>query len=256
MNVPTNFPRLLRHLLVGMACLLATPSLIPAQSKGPDLLGISFGMPAEQARKVLQAHSPLARVTPTVGRPEDFSLTVATVGSPPDQIEVSTTDPARPPVVWFIRRTLQLDSGVSAPMATSSMMDALRQKYGKETLIDQRGPTFQIVSWLFDQNGRLVPSADRRMLNECHGYAHPNLIVGQQAIVQTPFAQQCFSSYVAVRAELTEQKPGILTNAMVALVNLPMAYQARLVVTKAQENTAEKARQEELEKARQNRPKF
>ena len=59
------------------------------------------------------------------------------------------------PAVWLVQRTQNFNP--TNPMTKSALLSALREKYGKETLT-ARGGSF--LSWIFDQSGRLLSTAD------------------------------------------------------------------------------------------------
>jgi hypothetical protein len=240
-----------RLLMVGsvLALIAMTAWGIGAQGRGPDLLGLYPGMPAAEAFKVLQAHSSVARVTQSTMR-DQFSLSIDVEGYA-DTITVLTTDPASPAVVWHINRTLYYSG---KPMAKSTMLDALRQKYGKEAAMEQRVNT-TLVWWLFDREGRLVPS-NLRMVKECHALGGTDLVRRGPLQGSSADVQACYSSYIVVYASMLERAPDILDHVDVTFFSLPIGYQASLAVRKTQQSEAEKKRQEELERARQNKPKF
>jgi hypothetical protein len=242
-----------RLLLATVAWLIAASWQTAAQSRGPDLLGLYLGMPDDQARKVLQSHSSVSRVELTPGQLDHFSLVVNLPGSA-DSIHVGTTDPAKPSVVWRVRRTLNYGDPANAA-AKSTIIDALRQKYGKETALQQVTFNTTELWWLFDREGRPAPSGDLRMLKDCQTLVLQPLDA-RQASTQPAFMKGCYASYIAVHARLVEAKPDLLQNAEVILVSLPIGYEAALAVRKAQQSEAERQQKEELEKARQVRPKF
>jgi hypothetical protein len=137
----------------------------------PDLLGIYPGMPAAAARAQLQKRSSTINVM-TTNPPNGFSLNI------PDPmirevINVYLTLPPNDQTVWMIQRSQNFSP--QNPMSQNALLTALREKYGKETLTNDRGGGGLYVYWIFDPNGKLLSSADMG-LTGCIGTSFVNYV--------------------------------------------------------------------------------
>jgi hypothetical protein len=232
---------------IGVAAALAqTPNGPTPQT--PDLLGIYAGMPAAAARAQLQKHS--SRINVMTGI-DEFSLDIMDSTSP-ERIKIYLTLPPNDQAVWMIQRIQSFTT--RNPMSQNALMTALREKYGKETLTNERagGP---YVYWIYEQNGRLLSSADMD-LTGCLGGNFINYVrIGPPRQPNTS-EQNCFRSFFAVTAMLNRSGPELLGSYNVELVNLPYALKAATATGNANNAAADQDRREQIEKADQNKPKF
>lgn len=222
---------------------------LPVTPHAPDLLGIYPGMPSAAAQAQLQKHSNTVNVQPSA---TGFALAIPDPKNR-DQITVYLTQPPNdPPTVWMIQRAQVFDPGVS--MSKETLMAALRQKYGKETLMSDRGGGGQFYYWIFDQSGKLQSTADPRIMgcsgslfitNMTHGPDRTNAVL-----------DLCYGQFLAVTASLNMRDPQLLRAYSVELVNMPYAVKAATITMNANNGAAEKARQEELKNAKKNKPTF
>jgi len=235
------------------AAMATSGQSLPATPHTPDLLGIYPGMPMNVARMTLQKHSAKYQIqndaTPEVG----FSLT-----NPDPQIRemvnVYLTKAPNEPAVWLITKS-QVFSPQS-PMSVTALITALREKYGKETLTDDRGGGGLYLSWLFDQDGRSLASANPA-LKGCRGGSFVIYMRNRLPQVLNEDEKRCYASYFAVTAGLNRKSdPTLLEAYNVELVNLPYAFRAATVTANADNAVAEKARQEQMKKANKNKPDF
>lgn len=234
----------------------ARPSaqLAPAASaqRGPDLLGLYPGMPAEAGRRCLQAHSDSVRVQDVQNF--TFSLNVNDSGGS-DQITVYLTAPPNPPAAWAIVRNVNYHPSNS--VATSTLLATLCEKYGKETASLACGSTNTSFWWLFDLNGQRVASGDPCTLATYQAAFQNNMNMSQTGPPPSPYApwQPCFSSYYALHVSIGQSYgPELVNNFSAALVNLPLGYRAAMATRNAQNAAAEAAKQQELEKAKTKKP--
>src|SRR5260221_3070418 len=126
-------PVCLALVFIGLAALTPAQNL-PATPHTPDLLGIYPGMPANEARAMLQKHSTTVYVK-TGSPPESgFGLAI-TDPKNPDLINVDLIREPNDPNVWLITRSWVYYPGAGGPgLSQEALLTALRQKYGKETL--------------------------------------------------------------------------------------------------------------------------
>jgi len=224
---------------------------LPATPHTPDLLGIYPGMPMNPARAQLQQRSSKYQVVSHTVAENGFGLTIP---DPTDQdhVDVYLTMAPNDPAVWMIRRTQGFGPG--RPMAQNALLTALRQKYGKETLTANRGGGGLYLYWIFDQSGKLLPTADQG-LTGCSGNTFINNIVSGPGHGNT-ILDRCYASFYAVTAMLNPGNAELLIAYTVELVNMPYAVKAATITMDANKAAAEKAKQNELNKANQNKPTF
>jgi len=237
----------LRRLLVLAVAGLITSIVIGAQGPTPDLLSLQVGMPQNVARTALQKRMPgsIFAITPT-----GFTL------SDPmnrDMVSVYVTAEPNDPAVWMIQRSQGFTEQNS--MSQKALMTALREKYGKETLTNDRGGGGLYVYWIYDQNGKLLSSADMG-LTGCKGINFINYVrIGPPRQPNT-LEQSCFQSFFAVTAMLNRSGPELLGAYTVELVNLPYALKAATATGNANNAAADQGRRNQIEKGDQNKPKF
>jgi hypothetical protein len=233
---------------IGFAAAGSAQSLPPTPHT-PDLLGIYPGMSNAAARAQLQKHSDAVNVaTSETG----FGMTIPDPKNR-DQIRVYLTQPPNdPPSVWMIQRAQAFDPGVS--MSKENLLAALRQKYGKETLTSDRGGGGQYFYWIFDQGGKLLPTADQRIVG-CSGNSFiTNIRRGPEKT--NAVLDLCYGSFLAVTASLNMRDAQLLQAYSVELVNMPYAVRAATITMNANNAAADQARGSELNKANQNKPTF
>ena len=236
---------------IGLAAARAqTPNGPPPQT--PDLLGIYPGMPAVAARAQLQKRSSTINVITLGNPPTGFSLNILDPMIR-DSISVHLTQPPNDQAVWMIQRT----QGFSAqnPMSQNTLMTALREKYGKETLTNDRGGGGLYVYWIYDQTGKLLSSADMG-LTGCMGINFANYVRIGPPAQPNALQQDCFRSFFAVTAMLNRRDAQLLEAYNVELVNLPYALKAATATGNASNAAADQSRRNQIEKGDQNKPKF
>jgi hypothetical protein len=238
-----------RSLVLPAIALLLLPAVLGAQAPTtPDLLGIHAGMLGQAARATLQKRAPQVIVQPTG---TGFSLSI-TDPQNQDMVSVYLTGAPNDPAVWMIQRTQNFYP--TNPMSAKALLDALHQKYGKETLTARGG---SLLYWIFDQSGHLLPSADEG-LTACVGGASNFINLVRDGLTRqlAPLEQTCFRSFNAVTATLNTgvRDPQLLLAYTIELVNLPSAFRAATATGNARNADAERERQELLRKANEKKP--
>jgi hypothetical protein len=227
------------------------PQSPPATSHTPDLLGIYPGMPVNAARAMLQKHSSKYTVHVNALPESGFSLQALDIR---DIVAVDLTQAPNEPTVWRISRSQNIS--LDHPMSPSALIAALREKYGKETMSQDRGGGGQYFYWLYDPNGRLLASADPALMGCTTGGFTLQMATGPPPTA-TENEQKCYRSFFAVTASLNRTaNPDLLQAYNVELVNLPYAYNASSNTQRVKNAAAEKARQEQQKNANQNKPSF
>jgi hypothetical protein len=236
----------------GVAAAVAQTALHPVPHT-PDLLGIYPGMPAAAARAQLQKRSSTTNVVSmSTTPPNGFTLNIPDPVAR-DAINVYLTMPPNEQTVWMIQRS----QGFTAqnPMSQTALLTALREKYGKETFTNDRGGGGLYVYWIFDQTGKLLPSADNGLAG-CTGVNFVDYVRNGPPAQPNTIQQQCFRSFFGVTAMLNRASGELLQAYTVELMNLPYAFTAATVTANAKNAAADQARRNEIEKADQNKPKF
>ena len=144
----------------------AAVTLDPA--KMPDVLGVRLGMPAQEALAVLHKTFPSDMYQgmpvdwwPSAEKPYyGYNVLSRAPGNFTD-VTLSFTAPPGPQIVWrVVRITQHLHTN------QSTMVSALREKYGKETVAYTRGggteppandAAIGRLLWLYDETGARVP---------------------------------------------------------------------------------------------------
>lgn len=119
----------------------------PTGTVVPNILGIQIGMTPEQVGSALRSFDPKIQITQI---PEYFRMTAVTaVNEISDQIEITLSPLPSPPVVLSVSRR----NSSSKPIAISSVLDSLEEKYGKPKEV-WGGRYF----WFFDRLNKPVPA--------------------------------------------------------------------------------------------------
>ena len=138
----------------------------PAPGKLPDVLGITTGMPMQQAMDLMKAHDPghgvIIRqwlIPQAFGdKPVTYQISTATTGED-DTLEVDVTLPPQPQVVWQIQRVIGGRNRFKSTLA--NVDNSLYQKYGmpwNPNPLLPLNPKDQ--QWFFTEQGRaLNPTA-------------------------------------------------------------------------------------------------
>ena len=233
---------------VGLASFTRAQSL-PATPPTPDLLGIYPGMPGPAARAQLQKHSATINVKSASQPLMGFGMTIPDQNY--DMITVYLTQEPNEPTVWLIQRS-QNFARVNS-MSKDTLLAALRQKYGKETLTWDKGGGGLFLYWIFDQSGKLLATADER-LKGCSGAAFVTHI--SRPDNGGDDLDNCYRSFFAVTASLNQFDEKLLQAYQVELVNLPYAVSAATATMSANNKAADQARRNLENKANQNKPVF
>lgn len=157
-----------------LACAAQLPAqTLPPTPQSPDLLGIYIGMPAAAAKAQLQKHSSTP-ITMDGDPAQGFQMPISDVKNA-DQIQVFLTYAPNNPAVWMIIRTqLYYPSAGGPALSYQAVLDALHQKYGKETVSSDH-PVSMILYWIYDANGKQLTSASAA-LQACDGGSYESYI--------------------------------------------------------------------------------
>jgi hypothetical protein len=205
------------------------------------------------ARSVLQKHSSAYQVQNDNPPELGFSLSIPDMQIR-ETVSVSLTQAPNEPTVWLIEKGQNFSS--QNEMSVTALIAALREKYGKETMLDDRGGGGLYLYWVYDPSGRLLTSADRA-LTGCNGGSFVLYMRNGLPQVLNEDQKRCYNSFYAVTASLNRlSNPELLQAYNVELVNLPYAFRAATLSTNAKNAAAEQARLEQMRKANKNKPAF
>jgi hypothetical protein len=222
---------------------------LPATPHTPDLLGLYPGMTKQAGRAQLQKHSDDVYVQNISGN--SFNLVLPNQNR--DIVTVSLTQPPNdPPGVWMIQRSQNFDPGNA--MSKETLLEAMREKYGKESLMSDHGGGGQYYYWAYDKSGKLLANADPRYMN-CSGSLFINNMTNGPDKTNESNAL-CYGSFIGVTLNLNMRDAQLLQAYSLELVNMPYAVAAATVTRNANKAVAEKARQDAIDQANKNKPKF
>jgi hypothetical protein len=254
----------------------------PAPGKLPDILGITTGIPAQQALDLLRAHDPGHTVVygrwtiPQMYGDKTLVGEINTVTSRADLIAVSLTPPPLEQRVYGIHRQLR----VMAPRA--GLVNELLQKYGAQVWAPgPLPPNPNTWTWLFDETGQpvIAPSnqADRYKMRDCvsqsqgwdvgapleqiassvdtttHPYSHPTVV--QAVPMLDPAVHHVCDNVVIVSAELGGSEPNWIMDVRIA--DFTMQHRAAKVLNDTLNAMVQKGAQQQQNNASQQAlPKF
>ncbi len=162
-----------RTLVCIIAALVATLSAHAEDTAGPnlDVAGIKIGMGVREAMAALKAENPHFRIDLSPHQLEGFPkplhpfVSGEQMTSPTndaESISLLFTMPPNKEAVWGIKRDCNYRAGHRPP--TESTLAALRAKYGPEN-IPSTNPRTQILIWVFDDKGKLLPADEAKKVN-------------------------------------------------------------------------------------------
>ena len=229
---------------------------LPPTPRTPDLMGIYPGMPASAARVQLQKRSSTVNVISASPADSGFGLNI-TDPKGPEGTNVNLTLAPNDPTVWWITRSqAYYQNSGGPPLMLNTVLTALREKYGKETMTHDQGGGGLYVFWLFDQSGKLLATADPT-LQGCNSGQFSLYMRNGLPRAPTQVEQACFKFYFGVKAGFNSVAAnGMLNSYTVELVNLPYAYRAAMNTANAKKAADQKAQQDLINRGEQNKPSF
>lgn len=247
----------------------------------PDILGIQLGMPAREAYAKLQAQIPKNKIQvtstnlPTIDKPVITTFSSA----PPEQIMMGmeadqvTVDVTLPPNKQVVLRVARQHYFPNNGIPKTTLLAALREKYGKETLtnVQQGKPAtddnkIENLLWLFDEQGRPVP------LPASSGSNAPTLattltfsqclamdislglveVYAEHYKGQNPQNDWCYANFTGVYAVLSQSGvPELYSQMTITSISYPLALRASEATLKWKKDIAAGQHKQELEKAKQ-----
>ena len=246
----------------------------------PDILGIHLGATPHEALVAAQQNykaQAMPNQLPMVGIPQPLDLGFqinlgATGAAGNDQLVVELTPPPNPQVVWRVARmTNRIHTN------RSTLLSALRQKYGKEAIAfvfnganEDSGITtddgqISTLVWLMNERGQRVPAPrPSSILRQC-AYPSPNAIGYSREYLEgqggtfDPFSTWSKTTCVGIVASIQPDlrgDPQIIEQMMIAVFDAPLEVRAQNATVTWWKAAIERARQQEREKTKQNAPKL
>jgi hypothetical protein len=242
-------------------------------SKLPDVAGIHVGIPSDEVTGIIKKLHPNATFQPEIGYIRGSGIAVAdkqqagtwaqssVTQALVDNINVDYTWTPNKPTAFLIKRSLPYPQ----PVVHQVLVDALRQKYGKEIQADGASASTTVVTddniaamwWLFDEQGHPVPRGPVTghepygCIYVQEGQAY-NKVVMDYLNHSLPAASFCDSVILLyVRFE-----PGPVHSTTTYLVDLALLRRSAVATGDWARAGAQKQHQEEQQKANQAKPSF
>ena len=151
-------------------------AMIAAKAGFIEIVGVKLGMPIKTAMDTLKAHNPNLTVDPSLTLPPYEALpgvvmtplfiskkNTNTSGPEKESIGLFVTMAPTEPLVWGVIRELWYEKEDTRP-TVETMVAALRQKYGQETLKDVSNR----LIWVYDVQGQQMTEAKAKdVLTRC-----------------------------------------------------------------------------------------
>lgn len=160
-----------------------TPASARTAPSGPllnfDVVGIKLGMTARDAMVALKADNPHLSLTPSSFKYEGFANPLipvvdgsdvaptvnAGVQRASETVQILFTTPPGAEVVWGMGRHYSFPTAERPSMQT--ILDALRKKYGQETVTPGPPNTSQSLVWIYDAQGRPAGPSGQQLNRIC-----------------------------------------------------------------------------------------
>src|SRR5262249_26510477 len=242
-------------------------------AKMPDVVGVRLGMSEQQALQILHGQYPRGRfqeipaggIFPTNPK-ADYGFNVLPTNENATEVVVSLTAPPGQQVVWrVVRNTRRIHAN------HASVLAALRQKYGKESLAGVGNGTIATddrsigtLLWVFDEHGNRAqlpsPQAFGSSIFEmipCGGsYGHngPFSDIGPRIPMEETKCQDWCSSVVGI--VVTIDPAEIVENTTTNMVDMRLAGRTASAYVAWKRDADARARAADLEKSKKNKPVF
>lgn len=241
----------------------------------PDVVGFRPGLTLQDAYRQLQDYGIRGQVRagliaiPEIGdKPLPHTLQLSEAGpTSPEVLQLDVTLPPEKQVVWKVNRVLQ-SAGAAEPMAMSTVLGALREKYGKEYSLS---PSSNTHFWFFDEQGKRAAEAGGVSYKECvaalGGEFQAEIANDVNLLPKNPYTDPQFDavpprqrpcrSLVVVIAHVFAVPGSDLVNALrVSVAHAGLATRARQATYEAIAAVQGKQQQETLDQAQQRKPKL
>ena len=240
-------------------------------AKMPDVLGVHLGMPAQDTLAVLRKTFPsdiyqVLSVSwwPSTEKPNyGYNLLSREPGNFKD-VSLSFTAPPGPQIVWrVVRLTQHLHTD------QSTMLSALREKYGKETVAFTRGggtdpaandAAIGRLIWLYDEKGARAPLPPSTAFPQLGSIMQCQLdlqdlrsepIMPKDDDWGKPYNEWCGQHFAL---QVTLGGTDIIENMVTVMEDVPLAIRTSHTAAAWLRDVAEKQHQQDLEKSKANKP--
>jgi hypothetical protein len=242
-------------------------------SKLPDVAGIHVGIPTDEVTGLIKKLHPNATFQPEIGFIRGSGIAVAdrqqagtwaqsSAGAMVDNINVDYTWTPNKPTVFMVKRNLPYPQ----PLVHQTLVDALRQKYGKEIQADGASASIKVVTddniaamwWLFDEQGHPVPRGPVTghepygciYVQEGQAYNKAVMDYLNHSLPPATFCDSVILLYV-------QFEPGpVVHSTTTYLVDLALLRRSAVATGDWARAGAEKQHQDEQQKAKQAKPAF
>jgi hypothetical protein len=252
---------------------VATPAGPLDPSKLPDVAGIHVGIPGDEVTGIIKKLHANATFQPEFGFIRGSGI--ADTGKQPagiwaqssvtqalvDSINVDYTWTPNKPTAFLIKRSLPYPQ----PVVHQTLVDALRQKYGKEIQADGASASITVVTddniaamwWLFDEQGHPVPRGPVTghepygCMYVREGQAYNKVVMDylNHSLPPATFCDSLILLYV-------QFEPGPVHSTTTYLVDLALLRRSAVATGDWARAGTQKQHQEEQQKANQAKPSF
>jgi hypothetical protein len=232
-------------------------------AKLPDVAGIHLGVTSAEVTPILQKlhpGAPLQLQSNGQGNPPSGILVSVGTAIPQsaDAIKADYTyEPNKPQTVYFIARNVTYEQ----PIVRENLVDALRQKYGKETNTIMANGGVSVMWWLFDEQGNIIHTTNFDSAGApfgCQGdYAESDGVNLYRNLISDDFhnglaaATYCDSVIIL---HVTIDASATVKNTRTILLDRALMRRSAVAVGEGQKAAAKKQQQEEMQKANQAKP--
>lgn len=250
-----------------------TPGVAPAAvnldpAKLPDILGVHLGMTLSEALAAAHKSYPddmfqeMTAVTwPSTTKTEyGYNILNRTLHLSKDMV-LSFTAPPETQRVWMVaRQTFKIHTN------RNTLLAALRQKYGKETLAFQESDprpvtndaAMHILIWLYDEQGNRVPMPPSTVfpgtgtIADCPigGLEEPTMPT--EDTFERGYPAWCQAHFVALKVIIGSMD--IVEDTTTTLVDVPLAIRNSHSAAAFLRDYASKKHQEDLQRSKENKP--
>jgi hypothetical protein len=240
----------------------------PDLAKLPQITGLAIGMPIGDTLAIVQKLHPGKHINQDHAGPDAKHAFLETFGVvAPDgsgyMTSVDMTGPPEAQVIWRAYRQL-----AQPHVARATVLAALRQKYGHETVATSISPTvpetrddqMQVLWWLYDEQGHLS-SSTKLLAGSPYGCVanfmgsvndYMGVVRNTNGITPTGW---CADSFVALRALLGSNQP-IIDRVAMDVVDFPLLMRATHATKAWMLGMQNQAQQQQIQRSNQVQPKL
>jgi hypothetical protein len=229
-----------------------------------DIVGIKLGMPVKDAMLALKADNAQLTITPFTFRPEGFAsellLTVKGdqafapganygVERAGESVEILFTLPPNAEVVWGVKR--EYTFATKERPSPENVLDALRKKYGPETVPPDPNNPSKYMAWVYDAQGKPMGPEGKALNTTCGGLAETHFngdsLTRNEILAGQKKPPQCDSIIIVnanlLASRLDQSNPQLAVNFLRVHITDGPRHRAATDATRAMSLNAAKSRQ-------------